>query len=243
MSETTETYAKTVIEPCYPGYGATLGNALRRILLSSLPGAAVIKVKILNIQHEFSSLPNVKEDMVDLVLNLKLLRVKIHEGENAILTLDAKGEKEIFAKDIKTPSNVDIINKDLLIATLTDKSAELQMEITVEKGRGYIPVEMQTREKGEIGTIAIDAIYSPIKTVNFSNENVRVGQMTNYDRLTLEITTDGTITPHEALQQATEILVQHFQLIHEIPVPASASAAKKTKTKKSASHTSETEKA
>ncbi|MBI3956653.1 MAG: DNA-directed RNA polymerase subunit alpha [Candidatus Kerfeldbacteria bacterium] len=230
--------AQIVIEPCYPGYGTTLGNALRRVLLSSLPGAAVTKVRIVGATHEFSTLPNVEEDIVDLVLNLKLLRVKIHEGEEAVLKLHAKGEKTVTAGDLDLPSNVEVSSKDLVIATLTDKSAELELEITVQKGRGYVPVESQVREKGDIGLIAIDAIYTPIKTVNFKTENVRVGQMTNYDRLTIDITTDGTTTPEGAFRQAAEILVNHFSLFHDAELGAPEKTARK-RTKKAAKETTE----
>lgn len=226
--------ASIVIEPCYPGYGTTLGNALRRVLLSSLPGAAVTQVKLNGVQHEFSTVPNVQEDIVDLVLNLKLLRVTMHEGEQATLTLQAKGEKVVTAKDLTAPSTVEIVNDDLVLATLTDKSAELDMELTVERGRGYVPVESQIREKREIGAIAVDAIFTPVKTVNFDSENVRVGQMTNFDRLTLDIETDGTITPQEAFRQASEILVQHFSLFFEKAQEAQKQPAKRSRSKKTA---------
>lgn len=241
--------ARIIIEPCYPGYGTTLGNALRRVLLSSLPGAAVTKVKLTGIQHEFSTLPNVKEDIVELMLNLKLLRIKIHEGEDATLNLQVKGEKVVTAKDLTLPSNVEIANPELVLATLTDKSAELEMELFVQKGRGYVPVEVQTREKGEIGMIAVDAIFTPMKTVNFDTEHVRVGQMTNFDRLTLDIKTDGTITPQEAFRQASEILVDHFakfrdtQLTAEPEVPAKKKGKKAAKAEDSAEPTEKEEKA
>lgn len=203
------------IEPCYPGYGSTLGNALRRVLLSSMPGAAITKVKIAGVQHEFSTIANTQEDVVDLLLNIKHIRVKLHEGESATMTLHAKGEKRVTAKDIVAPSNVEIMNPELTIATLTDKSAELDIEFTVQEGRGYIPVEALQGEKAELGVISLDAIYTPIKNVNFDSENVRVGQMTNYDKLTLDIATDGTISPVEAFQTATDLLVQHFAVLHE----------------------------
>lgn len=229
--------ARVIIEPCYPGFGTTLGNALRRVLLSSLPGAAVTRVKMSGVQHEFSTIPNVKEDVVDLVLNLKLLRVKIHEGEEATLKLEAKGEGPVTAKALKVPSNVEIVNTDLVLATLTDKSAELEMELTVQKGRGYVPVEAQVHEKGEIGVIAVDAIYTPMKNVNFDTENVRVGQMTNFDRLTIDLRTDGTISPQEAFHQASEILVNHFTAFRDAQVPEKAAPAPKRKSKKSAKET------
>lgn len=211
-------HATVVIEPCYPGYGTTLGNALRRVLLSSLPGAAVIQVKLKGVQHEFSSLPGVREDVVDIILNLKQLRVKIHEGEEATLTLKVSGEKTVKAKDITLPSNVDVLNPDLVIAQLTEKTADFEMKLKVQQGRGYVPVEVQQREKTELGAIAVDAIYTPVKNVNFDSENVRVGQMTNFDRLTLSITTDGTLSPAEALRSAAAILVNHFSLLDQIAV-------------------------
>ncbi len=208
--DTDRNRATVVIEPCYPGYGTTLGNALRRVLLSSLPGAAVTQVRIKDVQHEFSTLPNVKEDVVDVLLNVKQLRVKIHEGESGTLRLRATGEKVAKAGDIECPSNVEIMNPSLVIATLTDKSAELDIELSVHCGRGYIPVEQQEREKADIGVIAVDAIYTPVRNVNFRTENVRVGQMTNFDKLFLEISTDGSTTPAEAFRYAAEVLLQHF---------------------------------
>lgn len=223
--------AKIVIEPCYPGYGTTLGNALRRVLLSSLPGAAVTWVKLHDVQHEFSTLPNVQEDVVDILLNVKQLRVKLHEGESATLTLKAHGEKVVKAKDIQTPSNAEMTNPDLVLATLTDKSAELEMELHVQEGRGYVPVEAQQREKADLGVIAVDAIYTPVRNVNFSSENVRVGQMTNYDRLTMEIVTDGSMTPAQAFAHASAILVQHFTLFQQADLQPEKPAKKAKKTK------------
>lgn len=222
-------HATVIIEPCYPGYGTTLGNALRRVLLSSLPGAAVTKVKMKGVDHEFSTLPNVQEDVVDILLNIKQMRVALHEGTSATLTLHAKGEKEVTACDCTGPSSVDILDKDLVLATLNDKSAELEMELTVEQGRGYVPVEAQQREKTEIGVIALDAIYTPVRNVNFATENMRVGQMTNYDRLTLDISTDGTISPADAFRHAADILAQHFSLLKD----AALEDEPKTRKKKS----------
>ncbi|PIS42080.1 MAG: DNA-directed RNA polymerase subunit alpha [Candidatus Kerfeldbacteria bacterium CG08_land_8_20_14_0_20_40_16] len=204
--------AIVVIEPLYPGYGLTLGNALRRVLISSLPGAAITAIKIKGVQHEFSGLKYVKEDIVELILNIKLIRLKLLRGENAVLNLKAKGEKVVTAKDIKKLSDVEIVNPDQVIATLADKSAELEIEFIVGRGLGYSPVESREKEKSEIGVIAIDAIFTPVLKARFEIENVRVGQMTNYDRLTLEIDTDGTITPTDAFYQAGEILVNHFTL-------------------------------
>ncbi|MDP3741499.1 MAG: DNA-directed RNA polymerase subunit alpha [bacterium] len=205
--------SKVVIEPLYPGYGVTIGNALRRVLLSSLPGGAVVAVKIKGVDHEFSTIPNVTEDLVDIILNLKQLRVKVSSDEPVRLTLNVKGQKEAMAKDFKADSRVEIINPELLIATLDNKSSELSMEIVTQQGRGYVPVEMREEEKLEIGMIAVDAIYTPMRNVNFEVENVRVGQITNYDKLTISMETDGTISGREALDIASGILVEHFSLL------------------------------
>ena len=201
------------IEGCYPGYGITLGNALRRVLLSSLPGAAIIVVKIKGVQHEFSTIPHVLENVVDIILNLKKVRLKLFSDQPVKLYLKGKGEKELKAKDIEKTSDVEIINKDALIATLTNKKAELEMEIEVGPGLGYESIDSRKKEKMEIGKIAIDAIYSPVQKVNFEVENMRVGERTDYNRLRLDIETDGTITPVEALSQAAKILVEHFQTV------------------------------
>lgn len=223
--------ATVIIEPLYPGYGLTLGNALRRVLISSIPGAAVTALKIKGVQHEFSSLPHVKEDIVEIILNIKLLHLKLLQGESATMTLKVKGEKKVTAKDIKTPSEVEIVNQDLKIATLTDQSAELEIEFTVKRGLGYSPVEGREKENSEIGLIAIDAIFTPVLKARFEIENVRVGQMTNFDKLTLELETDGIITPAEAFQQAAKLLLDHFSLLHKTKeTKAAAPRAKKTKT-------------
>ncbi len=216
-----------VIEPLYPGYGVTIGNALRRVLLSSLPGAAVTAVKIKGVDHEFSTVLNVTEDVVDIILNLKQLRLKLDSSEEpARLELKTKGQKEVRASDIKPDSRVEIINPELLIATLDNKNAELQMEIVVENGRGYVPVEVREREseKLEIGMIAVDAIFTPMRTVNFEVKNVRVGQITNYDKLTVTMETDGTITGREALDLASQILVDHFVLFKTDQIAAKEEA-------------------
>ena len=205
--------SEVVIEPLYPGYGVTVGNALRRVLLSSLPGAAVTAVKIKGVDHEFSSIQNVTEDVVDIILNLKQLRLRVNSEEPVKLTLSVKGEKEVKAAHIKADSRVEIINPDLVIATLDNKSAELSMDIIVEQGLGYQPVEIRESEKLEIGMIAVDAIFTPLKLVNFEVKNVRVGQITNYDKLTITMETDGTITGREAMDRAAAILVDHFAML------------------------------
>lgn len=206
---------KFEIEGLYPGYGMTLGNALRRVLISSIEGAAVTSFKINNIQHEFSSIPNVAETALDIMLNLKQLRVKLHTNEQQILKLSVTGEKEITARDFEKNTQADILNPDLHIATLTDKEAKLNMEITVEKGLGYVLAEERRKEKLAIGTIALDAIFSPIQKVNFKLENMRVGERTDYNQLLIEIETDGSISPDEALAKAANILKEHFILIED----------------------------
>lgn len=206
--------ASIVIEPCYPGYGTTLGNALRRVLLSSLPGAAVTSVKIKNAPHEFSTLEHVKEDILEIILNLKQLRLKIFSEEPVKLNLKVKGEKEVKAGDIEKNAQVEIVNADLVIATLNDKNTELEMEISVARGRGYVPTEARDqKEKLETGNIAIDSIFSPIKNVSLDISNVRVGQMTNWEKLVLNLETDGSITPEDAITQAAKLLADHFDFI------------------------------
>ncbi|MBU1102422.1 DNA-directed RNA polymerase subunit alpha [Patescibacteria group bacterium] len=199
------------IEGLYPGYGVTLGNALRRVLLSSLSGAAVTGVKIKGVHHEFSTIPHVMEDVVEIILNLRQIRFKMHGEESVKLFLNAKGEKIIKAGDIKASSDVEIINKDAVIASLTDKKAELEMEIEVEPGFGFVPVESRKKEKLEIGLIAIDAAFSPLRRVNFEVENMRVGDRTDFNRLRLDIETDGSVSPEEAFRKASEILVDQFK--------------------------------
>lgn len=201
------------MDPLYPGYGVTIGNALRRVLLSSMPGAAVTAVKIKWVDHEFSTVPNIKEDVIELILNLKQLRLKIHGSEPVRLFLKKKGDGEATAADIKETDQVEIMNKGLHIATLDSKAADLDMEIIVQPGRGYVPVELRENEKLEIGMIAVDAIYTPIKNINFEVTNTRVGQLTNFDKLTVTLETDGTITGEEALNIAALILVDHFKML------------------------------
>ncbi|MFH1838435.1 MAG: DNA-directed RNA polymerase subunit alpha [Candidatus Kuenenbacteria bacterium] len=207
--------AKIIIEPCYPGYGVTLGNALRRILLSSLSGAAVTAIKIKGVSHEFSTIPYVKEDMVEIILNLRLLRIKILSPGLYKLILNVDGEKKVKAKDIKTPSQVEIASPDLDILTTTNKNAKIEMEIWVEQGRGYVPLEDKEKNKFELGVIVTNSIFTPVRKVGMEIENVRVGEKTNYDKLILDIETDGTLTPKEALQNSAQILIDHFSFILE----------------------------
>lgn len=204
------------IQGCYPGYGATIGNALRRVLLSSLGGAAITAVKIKGVSHEFSTIPGVKEDVIQVILNLKKIRFKMHSDEPVKVNLTFKGEGEITAKDIKCPSSIEVVSNDQIIATVTDKKTEIEMEMEVSQGLGYVPVEQQVRESKEIGVIAIDAIYSPIRRVNYTVENMRVGKRTDYDKVTLEINTDGSISPQDAFMKACQILVEQFSSVAEI---------------------------
>lgn len=205
--------ATFAIEPLHSGYGMTLGNSLRRVILSSLGGAAVTAVKIDSVAHEFSTIDGVKEDVVQIILNLKKLRFRVFSDEPQFLVLTANGKGEVTADQIKTTSDVEIVNPDQLIATLSGPKAKLGMEIKVEKGRGYVPVENREAEKLEVGMIAVDALYSPVQRVRYQVENTRVGQITDLDRLVIEIETDGTITPAEAIRQAAEVLVEHFQVV------------------------------
>ncbi len=200
------------IEALYPGYGITIGNSLRRVLLSSLEGAAITQMKIKNVSHEFSTIPGVIEDVVNIMLNLKQLRFKIFTDEPQKAFLKVKGEKEAKGSDLELPTQLELVNKDAHIATLTDKKAELEMEILVEKGIGYVPRELRKKEKLEVGVILLDAIFTPIRRVAFKVENMRVGKRTDFDRLFLEIETDGTISPKQAFSKASKILVDHFDL-------------------------------
>ena len=212
------------IEGLYTGYGITLGNALRRSLLSSLPGAAITQFKIKGAEHEFSTLPGVVEDLVQVGLNLKKVRFKFFAAEPQVLTLKVKGEKKVTAGDIKTNAQVQVVNPETHIATLTAKNAELDMELTVEKGLGYVPVEARKIEKLPIKTIALDAIFTPVQKVNFIVENMRVGDRTDYNRLKINIETDGTISPSSALHKAANILKDHFEKASQIEVRESEEA-------------------
>lgn len=205
--------ARITLEPCYPGYGTTLGNTLRRVLLSSLPGAAVVAVKITGADHEFSTIPGVKEDVVDLLLNIKQLRLVVHSAEPVRFGLTVTGEHEVTAADIEATSDVEVVNGDLHLATLTDKKATLKIEFIAQQGRGYVPVESREAQKLEIGTIAVDSLFSPVRRVGYTVENVRVGQMTNYDKLILDVETDGSLTPLEAVKQAAQLLIDHCAVI------------------------------
>ena len=213
-------FGRFSIGPLESGYGITLGNALRRVLLSSLTGAAVTSLRVSGVHHEFSDIPNVREDMTALILNLKQLRLELPQNESARLRIEVKGDGDVSAGDFECPPHVEIVNPDLYLLTADSFEAEVDIEVVVQMGRGYSPAE--ERGKLPIGEIPVDAIFSPVRKANFVVERARIGQVTDYDRLLLEITTDGTISPHDALSEAAKILVQHFSLISgvtEIEVP------------------------
>jgi len=200
----------------YPGYGLTIGNSLRRVLLSSLRGAAITQIKIEGISHEFSTIPGVLEDTILLILNLKKMTFKVFNDEPQTITLSVKGEKEVKGKDFKLTPDLELANSDVHIATLTKPSAELKIEALVEAGIGYEPAKSREIKKAEIGVIPIDAIFTPVRKVSFRVENTRVGKRTDFDLLHLEIETDGTIGPEEALKKAVEIITEHFSVIAKI---------------------------
>ncbi len=209
---TSKSYGKFVIGPLESGYGVTLGNALRRVLLASLSGAAVTSIKVDGIHHEFTPIPHAKEDMTQLILNVKQLRLKVHDGDQPVrLRLEARGRGTVTAGDIQIPAQVDLINPDLPLLTLDSDDASIEMDLTVSRGKGYSPAE--ERGKLPIDEIPVDAIFGPVKKANFRVERARVGQMTNFDNLVMEITTDGSITPREALTEAARIIVKLFNLV------------------------------
>ena len=208
-------YGKFVVEPLERGYGTTLGNALRRILLSSLPGAAVTSVKIDGVLHEFSTIPGVKEDVTEIILNLKKLAVRLNGENTKRVIINAVGPKEVTAADIIGDSEMEIFNPDLHIATL-EENATLVMEINLARGRGYVPAEMNKTENTPISVIPVDSIYTPVRKVNFTVENTRVGQVTDYDRLVLEIWTDGSITPDEGVSIGAKIMQEHLNLFIQL---------------------------
>lgn len=205
-------------EPLYPGYGVTVGNALRRVLLSSLPGAAVTAVKIKFADHEFSTIPHVKEDVVQIILNIKKLVLKSFSTEPVRLKLHVKRVGAVTAGDIEETDQVQVINKDLHIATLDSASGELDMEFVVEQGRGYVPVEARENAKYELGVLAVDAIYTPVRAAHFEITNVRVGQMTNFEKLLMTVETNGTLTGEEAFDLASRIIIDHLRLLVSGPL-------------------------
>lgn len=221
----------------YPGYGYTLGNTLRRALYSSLPGAAITSVKIDGVSHEFSTKSGILEDLLEVSLNLKDIRLILHGDEPQMITLKAKGKREVTAGDIETPSQVEIINKDTHIATLTASNSSLNMEMRVERGFGYVQAGQDEKEKKEIGVIQLDAVFTPVMLVNFEVENMRIGDRTDYNRLVFEVVTDGTISPEDAFEEASHVLVDHLTLMSQLvgrkkTVKKSVKKTKKTASKK-----------
>ena len=210
-----ENYAKFSCEPLERGYGMTIGNSLRRILLSTLPGAAITSVKIEGVVHEFSTIPNVVEDVPEIIVNLKNVRIKSHENEEKTIKIDFKGEGEITAGDIITDSSIEILNKDLHIATVAE-GGNVQMEMTVETGRGYNTAEKNKKPNQAIGVIPIDSIFTPVKKVNYKVENTRVGQMVDYDKLVIEVWTDESLKPYEAISLAAKVMTGHLELFVEL---------------------------
>ena len=208
-------YAKFVCEPLERGYGITIGNSLRRILLSSLPGSAITGVKIDGVLHEFSTIPNVVEDVPEIIVNLKNVRLKLDKNEEKTLRINFKGEGEVTAGDIITDGTVEILNPDLHIATVSD-GGSLVMELTAEMGRGYNTAEKNKKENQPLGVLPIDSIYTPVKKVNYSVENTRVGQMVDYDKLTIEVWTDGSLKPYEALSLAAKVMTGHLDLFIDL---------------------------
>ena len=211
----TNNYAKFVCEPLERGYGVTIGNSLRRILLSSLPGSAITSIKIEGVVHEFSTVPNVVEDVPEIIVNLKGVRLKTYDTEEKIVKIDFKGEGEVTAGDIITDGTVEILNPDLHIATVAE-GGHLQMEMTVDKGRGYNTAVKNKKPNQDISVLPIDSIYTPVKKVNYTVENTRVGQMVDYDKLVIEIWTDGSLKAYEALSLAAKVMTGHLELFIDL---------------------------
>ncbi len=236
QSDRVSTY---VIEPLSPGYGMTVGHSLRRVLLTSLEGAAVSYVKITGVDHEFSTLKGMREDVMDLIINLKGMRIRSESAEPVTLKLSKKGPGKVVAGDFAAHADITLADPDHELATL-EKDGKLDMEVTVERGRGYVTTDRKQQDKLPIGTIAVDSVYTPIKKVHYDVEHTRVGGQTDYDKLTLELTTDGTVSPAEAMQHAAKILVEHFQLVGEAAAQSIAQAEEspaKTSKKKAAAKT------
>lgn len=201
------------IDGLYPGYGHTLGNSLRRIILSSLPGSAITQIKIKGVNHEFSTIEGIKEDVIAIILNIKRVRLLVNSNDPQTLTIKTKGIGKVTAKDIETPSQVEIKNPDLVLFEVTDKSKEFEIELTAERGLGYVPKEVVHKDRVDVGTISLDAIFTPIRRVNYEVENMRVGDRTDFNRLRISIETDGTITAHEALEKSIAIMITQLKAI------------------------------
>ncbi len=224
------------IDGLFPGYGHTLGNSLRRIILSSLPGAAITHVKIDGVKHEFDTIDGVKDDVITILLNLKRIRLALHGDEPVTVTLKKSGVGMVTAADIESPSQIEILSPEQPIAEITSKSATLDMEITIERGLGYVAREVHAKEKVEIGTVALDAVFTPIRRANYEVENMRVGDRTDYNRLRIAIETDGTLTPREALEQSIEIMIHQLKAVigfqDTTPVAAEVEAPAEAEEKK-----------
>lgn len=208
-------YAKFVCEPLERGYGMTIGNSLRRIMLSSLPGAAITSIKIEGVVHEFSTIPDVVEDVPEIIVNLKNVRLKLHDSTETVIKIDFKGEGEVTAADIITDSSVEVLNPEVHIATVS-KGGHLQMEMTANIGRGYNTAEKNKTQNQAVDVLPIDSIFTPVKKVNYSIENTRVGQMVDYDKLTIEVWTDGSLKPYEALSLAAKVMTEHLSLFIDL---------------------------
>lgn len=223
------------IDGLYPGYGHTLGNSLRRIILSSIPGAAIVTVKIDGVPHEFSTMSGVKEDVIGIILNLKKVRIKIHDSQPHTMTISGKGVRTVTAADIVAPGQVEILNPSQHIAELTDKSASLEIEITADSGLGYVPKEIIQKERVDIGAIAVDAVFTPIRRVNYEVENMRVGDRTDFNRLRIMIETDGTLTPRAALEYSISTMIKQLKSVvgfkedQEVPIEDSERLADETR--------------
>ncbi len=215
--EESANFKKFEIDGLYPGYGTTIGNALRRVLLSSLQGAAITKVKIKGAEHEFSTIEGVEQDVINIILNLKQVRFKIFSDEPQQITLKVKGEKEATSNDFKLTPELELVSKDLPIATLTSKSSELEIEATVQKGIGYEPIERRQKEKLSVGEILLDAIYTPVRKVSLNIDNVRVGDRTDFDRIVLGVQTDGTISPEDAFNKSIDTLIEFLSFLKKNP--------------------------
>jgi len=223
-AELSDTYAKVVVEPLERGFGVTVGNALRRVLLSSIPGAAVTSVKIEGVLHEFSTVPGVVEDVTQILLNLKELTLRLHTDKPKLLRLEAKGKREVTAADIQPDAEVEILNPDLVIATLDRRDARLAMEMVVERGKGYVPAEKHRKSEHVIGVIPVDSIFSPVQKVNYTVEDTHVGVGGELERLVLEVWTNGAVRPDEAVAEASRLLIDHFRLVGGISEAEGASA-------------------
>ncbi|HEY9584747.1 MAG TPA: DNA-directed RNA polymerase subunit alpha [Candidatus Paceibacterota bacterium] len=217
------------IDGLYPGYGHTLGNSLRRIILSSLPGVAPVGVKIEGVSHEFSTIQGVKEDVISIILNLKKLIIKVDTEEPQVIRLKAKGIKEVTAADIETPGQVTIINPEQHIASLTEKNASLDLEINIEQGLGYVPKEAIQKDRVSIGEIALDASFTPIRRVNYEVENMRIGNRTDFNRLKIFIETNGTISPNEALERSIKTMIEQLKAVVGFEEPVVAMSAEEAK--------------